>query len=893
MRAWLSTTRWIVLAVLVMSTSLGCQRRTATTKAKSTSTTSQKTPEKKSNSIFPLSIIQVSAETSDDTKATGKEAGGNRLSKETSPYLLLHAHNPVDWYPWGPEAFEAAKRDNKPIFLSIGYSSCYWCHVMERLVFSKPEIAKLMNEQFINIKVDREERPDVDDIYMTALQVYLTLSGAGGSGGWPLSMFLTPDGQPMAGGTYFPPEDKGLAPGFPKVCKMVSDAWRDRREDMVRNAATLTDVVQKQMRPAFALEKVELDRELVQQAARSLVQSHDSEFGGVDFSFERPDAPKFPQPTKLALLQYEATQHQDAAAARALLHTLDAMQLGGIHDHLGGGFHRYATDREWRLPHFEKMLYDNAQLLDLYVDAYQSTNKPHYRDVAEDIAGFLFAEMQDTHGGFYSAMDAETESIEGKFYAWSVQEIERALGPDAPLFRRAYGVEGEPSFEHGFVLRLMKSVETLAVEERVPPRELAMKLFDLRRKLLVVRNERPKPSKDDKVLTAWNGLAIRSLAQMSAITSRKEPLDAAERAALFVLTNMRDGNGRLLRTYRGGQAKLNGYLDDYAFLIDGLLELHLVTRDPKWLNASRHLMDDQIKLFWDDQGHGFFYTSKEHEQLLTRFKDGADGALPSGNSASVRNMIRLASLTGDMTYRDRAQQTLELFAQQMKKAPRSSSNMLLALSEFLDNRDYRSAAGGPKTPAPKPKEPSGVEPAKGETVDADLIAPSVRPAPRPTEPKPSIEKPARAPEVVSVTAFLSTTKLVPGSATRIAVKIQIQPGWHINANPSGAKTSIPTTLTLKSKHGTQLKSISYPRGEASDMAQIYEGQAVLIGELEVPQDLAGQEDEFELHLRFQPCNSETCLPPRTIKFATKIPVAADANDAEETNAAIFETAEKS
>ncbi len=893
MRAWLSTTRWIVLAVLVMSTSLGCQRRTATTKAKSTSATSQKAPEKKSNSIFPLSIIQVSAETSDDTKAAGKEAGGNRLSKETSPYLLLHAHNPVDWYPWGPEAFEAAKRDNKPIFLSIGYSSCYWCHVMERLVFSKPEIAKLMNEQFINIKVDREERPDVDDIYMTALQVYLTLSGAGGSGGWPLSMFLTPDGQPMAGGTYFPPEDKGLAPGFPKVCKMVSDAWRDRREDMVRNAATLTDVVQKQMRPAFALEKVELDRELVQQAARSLVQSHDSEFGGVDFSFERPDAPKFPQPTKLALLQYEATQHQDAAAARALLHTLDAMQLGGIHDHLGGGFHRYATDREWRLPHFEKMLYDNAQLLDLYVDAYQSTNKPHYRDVAEDIAGFLFAEMQDTHGGFYSAMDAETESVEGKFYAWSVPEIERALGPDAPLFRRAYGVAGESSFEHGFVLRLMKSVETLAVEERVPPRELALKLFELRRKLLVVRNERPKPSKDDKVLTAWNGLAIRSLAQMSAITSRKEPLDAAERAALFVLTNMRDGNGRLLRTYRGGQAKLNGYLDDYAFLIDGLLELHLVTRDPKWLNASRHLMDDQIKLFWDDQGHGFFYTSKEHEQLLTRFKDGADGALPSGNSASVRNMIRLASLTGDMTYRDRAQQTLELFAQQMKKAPRSSSNMLLALSEFLDNRDYRASAGGPKTPAPKPKEPGGVEPAKGETVDAELIAPSVRPAPRPAEPKPSIEKPARAPEVVSVTAFLSTTKLVPGSATRIAVKIQIQPGWHINANPSGAKTSIPTTLTLKSKHGTQLKSISYPRGDASEMAQIYQGQAVLIGELEVPQDLAGQEDEFELHLRFQPCNSETCLPPRTIKFATKIPVGADANDAEETNASIFETAEKS
>jgi hypothetical protein len=892
MRAWLSTTRIVLLALLVMSCSVGCQRRAAT-KVKPTTGAAPKSATRNSEKIFPLSIIQVSSESSEIEKPPVAEAKTNRLAKETSPYLLLHAHNPVDWYAWGPEAFEAAKRENKPIFLSIGYSSCYWCHVMERLVFSKPEIAKLMNEQFINIKVDREERPDIDDIYMTALQVYLTLSGAGGSGGWPLSMFLTPDGQPVAGGTYFPPEDNGPAPGFPKVCKLVSDAWRDRHDEMIRNASTLTDVVQKQMRPAFALEKVELNRDLVLAATRSLEQSHDAEFGGVDFSFDRPNAPKFPQPTKLALLQYEAVQHQDQQASRVVLHTLDIMQAGGIRDHLGGGFHRYATDREWRLPHFEKMLYDNAQLLELFIDAHRATNKSHYREAADEIVGFLFAEMQNAQGGFYSAIDAETDSIEGKFYGWSAQEIDRVLGLDAPLFRRAYGVDGEPTFEQGFVLRLVSPVETLAVEERVPPRELSLKLFDLRRKLLMVRNERPKPLKDDKILTAWNGLAIRALAHAGALTNRKETLDAAERAAMFVLSNLRDSNGRLFRTYRAGQAKLNAYLDDYAFLIEGLLELHLVTRDAKWLNASRHLMDDQIKHFWDDQAHGFFYTSKEHEQLLTRFKDGADGALPSGNSVSVRNLIRLASLTGDNSYRDRAQQTLELFAPQMKKAPRSSSNLLLALSEFLDNRDYRLPTDRVKAAAePNPKTPGPIEPTTGETPTPDTGVPPLGTPPKAARSEPPTEKTARANEVVSVSAFLSTTQLVPGLVTRLAVKMQIEPGWHINANPAGPKSAIPTVLTLKSKHGTQLKSISYPSGAAFGSAQVYEDNALIIGQLEVPAELAGQTEEIELQIRFQACNDETCLPPRTIKFATKVPVAVQADDAEETNAAIFAPEEK-
>ena len=431
----------IVVAALSMVSVIGCGLQEPATTSDSPDGNSGSAAAPAAFNIFgdeqpESAVVPASAET---TAETGRKHE-NRLAHETSPYLLMHARNPVDWYPWGPEAFEAARTGDKPIFLSIGYSSCYWCHVMERLVFENEEIARYMNEHFINIKVDREERPDIDDIYMTALQIYIQLSGSGGGGGWPLSMFLTPDGKPIAGGTYFPPADIDGRTGFPTLTKRIIEAWTTQRASLEQGAETITQYLQKEMLPGFSLEKVELTRELAESVSLSIVQSHDPEFGGVDFQMDNPDSPKFPVPTKLALLQYEAEQHDNATARRVLYHTLDAMAAGGIRDHLAGGFHRYSTDRQWLVPHFEKMLYDNAQLANIYIDAARATNKAEYRQVAEEILSFIMSDMTDSTGAFHSAIDAETDGIEGKYYVWSREEVQKALGDQTVFFGRAYGL---------------------------------------------------------------------------------------------------------------------------------------------------------------------------------------------------------------------------------------------------------------------------------------------------------------------------------------------------------------------------------------------------------------------------------------------------------------------
>lgn len=912
------------LAVIVAALALlecGCERSTqkgTAQKDRSPSATATQQAEAQpknagsSPKMFPFEILQVSG-SSDEAPAGKPPHKANRLAKESSPYLLLHAHNPVDWYAWGPEAFEAAKRDNKPIFLSVGYSSCYWCHVMERLVFSNDEIAKLMNDNFINVKVDREERPDIDEVYMTSLQVYLALSQGGGSGGWPLSMFLTPDGNPIAGGSYFPPQDVGKQFGFPKVAGLVIDAWKKQRADVEANAKTLADVVRREMRGGLDLERAELNRETVQAIVKSIAQTYDPEYGGIDFSLDQPNAPKFPATPRLALLLDEVREHKDQQAAKVLFHTLEAMAAGGIRDHLAGGFHRYSTDRQWLVPHFEKMLYDNAQLLDVYVECYRLTNKSIYRDVADEIVTWLLTEMLDANGGFYSAIDAETNAIEGQYYVWSPAEVDRVLGPDAPLFRRTYGLNDPAPFEQGHVLFSSVSIDTLAADERIPPRELSLKLASLRRKLLSARRERQKPLVDDKILAGWNGLAIRALANAGLVFSRRDCIEASERAAMFVLTSMRDKEGRLLRSYRSEVSKQPAFLDDYAYLIEGLLALHWTTRDPKWLNAARHLSDMQHKLFWDENGKGYFFTADDHDKLFVRFKDGFDGPTPSANSVSVRNLVRLASLSGEEKYRQQAHEVLEAFSGPLKKTPRGFANMALALSEYVDQRDFRPLTDRLKKPTPpqpqlldkheKPEQPK-TEPSKPAPREPNRLpldpseTKSALPGNTLKTPDPSASNSPIADRTkadrVSAKAYLSTSKLKPGTTSSLAVVLTIEDDWHINANPPSEKFLTPTTINVKSSAGATVERWSYPAGEAfkadgiEQPVKVYGGEAIIIGKLAVPSDIEGDLESLELTVRYQACNSKQCEPPRTIKFAAKLPVAAADEEVEAINGAIFD-----
>ncbi|MDA0810123.1 MAG: DUF255 domain-containing protein [Planctomycetota bacterium] len=853
-------------------------------------------------------VVAVSAEVPDNEKTERV----NRLAHETSPYLLMHARNPVDWYPWGPEAFEASKTSGKPVFLSIGYSSCYWCHVMERLVFENEEIAKYMNEHFVNVKVDREERPDIDDIYMTALQIYNQLSGSGGGGGWPLSMFLTPDGKPIAGGTYFPPEDIDGRTGFLTLCRRMIDAWTSQRESIEQGADTITQYLQKEMAPGFSLEKVELTRELAEAVSRSVVQSHDPEFGGVDFRIESPDSPKFPVPTKLALLQYEVEHNDNAAAERVLYHTLDAMAAGGIRDHLAGGFHRYSTDRQWLVPHFEKMLYDNAQLANVYIDAAKAvrddSKKAEYRRVAEEILSFILSDMTDPTGAFHSAIDAETDGIEGKYYVWSREEVQQALGEQTLFFARTYGMTLETPFEHGYVLHLPRSIEEVAADEMVSPRILRMKLEESRERLLKVRSLREPPIKDDKILTSWNGLMIKAFVNAGATFSQQKYLTAADRALMFILSNMRDSDGHLLRTWRVGTAKLPAYLDDYAFLVEAMLKMHFVSRDEKWLRAARRLTDDQIRLFYDEAAGGFFFTAHDHEKLLSRTKNAWDSVLPSGNSVSVRNLIRLASLTGDSSYRDHAASTLKLFAPQMKSNPRGASNLALALNEFLENRDYRSltdqvrdsqtvpqnppTGNSPLNPAANPDAaPTGPAPRELPSAPVNPDASSTPPVVNGNDPKAA--DPKKTPDRVTATAFLSTSRLPAGDRCRIAVILEVEPGWHINTNPAYPDFLIPTTVSIRSDQGTTLESLKFPQGKdlkiegLPEAYKVYDGKVTIFGELVVPKSAAGKQEAFELHIRYQSCDDEHCERPRTLKFAGSVPVAEIGEPVQQINRAVF------
>jgi uncharacterized protein YyaL (SSP411 family) len=565
----------------------------------------------------------------------------NQLIHETSPYLLQHAHNPVDWYPWSAEALEKAQREDKPIFLSIGYSACHWCHVMERESFENESIAALMNEQFVNIKVDREERPDLDAIYMDAV-VSMT-----GQGGWPMSVFLTPDGQPFYGGTYFPPEPRYGMPSFPQVLRSVAEAYRQRRDQVIGQAQRLTSALQRSTQIGGG--SGELTPEMLREATDILLQLFDDENGGFG------SQPKFPQPMTLdfCLAEYRRTNDLDVLYMAEL--TLEKMAKGGIYDHLGGGFHRYSVDAIWLTPHFEKMLYDNAQLLRTYLHAWQLTKQPLYRRVLDETIDYVLREMTSPDGGFYSTQDADSEGHEGKFFVWTPEEIEEVLSAEeAAIFASYYGVSPQGNFEGTNILSVVSSEASVAHATGRPPEEISAVLADSRRKLFAARESRVKPGRDEKILTEWNGLMIHALAECGVVLERSDALNAATNAANFILSQMSQDDGKLYRSFKDGQARFNGYLEDYAALTRGLIALYEATFEMRWLGEATRLAQLMVAQFADRQLGGFFQTGLDHEQLVVRRKDFIDNAIPSGNALAAESLLRLASLLDKAEYRAEA-----------------------------------------------------------------------------------------------------------------------------------------------------------------------------------------------------------------------------------------------
>ena len=597
----------------------------------------------------------------------------NRLKLEKSPYLLQHADNPVDWYAWGPEAFEKAIKENKPIFLSIGYSTCHWCHVMAHESFEYPEVARLMNDVFICIKVDREERPDIDNIYMRVCQMMT------GSGGWPLTILMTPDKKPFFAGTYIPRESQHGRLGMMDLVPRIKEVWDTQHDEILKSADKITASLNQIAHDASG---PELDKSTLKTTYEQLNGRYSEQYGGFG------NAPKFPSPQNLLFLLRYWQSTNDEKALRMVVKTLQSMQNGGIYDHVGFGFHRYSTDSHWLVPHFEKMLYDQAMLAMAYTEAYQATGINEFEETAKEIFTYVLRDMTDKEGGFYSAEDADSEGVEGKFYVWTEDEIRQTLkGDEADLIINVYSIDkignfrDEASGENtgANILHLNKSLTEIAFKNKESVDGLKESVEAARQKLFAVRNKRVHPHKDDKILTDWNGLMIAALAKGAQAFDEPKYAEAAKRAADFILTGMRRDDGRILHRYRDGHTAILANVDDYAFLIWGLLELYETVFDVDYLQTALDLNSEMIKYFWDEKDGGFYFTAEDAEELIVRQKEIYDGAIPSGNSVAVSNLFRLSRITANTDFEDKANKIMLAFSKDVESAPSGYTQMMVAL----------------------------------------------------------------------------------------------------------------------------------------------------------------------------------------------------------------------
>ena len=739
----------------------------------------------------------------------------NRLARESSPYLLLHKDNPVDWLPWGEEAFARARAEDKPIFLSVGYSTCYWCHVMERESFSVPEIARQLNEGFVCVKVDREERPDVDEIYMAATQLITR------SGGWPNSVFLTPDLKPFFAGTYFPPTDGRGRPGFPRVLQGLREAWLFRRPELLQQADMVAQAMTEHLTASRGKAASLPDAELAKAVEDGLAARFDPEWGGFG------SAPKFPSPANLFFLLERAGGDE---AREMLVTTLDRMARGGLMDQLAGGFHRYSTDEAWLVPHFEKMLYDNAALAWLYAEASALAPGEGFDRVARFTLDFVLREMTGPEGGFLSAIDAETDGHEGAYYTWTAADLDAALpGTDGRLFRAVHGLEGPPPFEgERYVLFLHTPLAEQARTAGIAESDLLRRLEPGRRALLEARARRERPPTDDKVLADWNGLMIGAMARAGARLAEPRYLAAAGRAADFVLTHLRDGaGGALLHAWREGRAHVAAFLDDYAFLVEGLLQLHAATGEKRWLAEAVRLAEEQEARLGDPAGGGWF-AAGEDPRLLVRAKPAFDGAVASGNGIAALNAVELARATGDPAWAFRAEGALLAFADGMAQAPLAHVTLARALERL---RDLPRPAGA---------------------VARETVAPPVAVAAAP----PSSALEDEAYEAVEVEGRLGSSE--DDDWKPFQVELAVRKGWHVNAHPAGAGL---VATAVKGVVG-RVRNVRYPAGVAWDggggPVPVYQGRVTIEGEIERRGGGAAG-----VEVSYQACDDARCLPPVT------------------------------
>ncbi len=730
----------------------------------------------------------------------------NRLARETSPYLLQHQHNPVDWYPWGPEAFEAARSQDKPIFLSVGYSTCYWCHVMERQSFENAAVAAEMNQRFINIKVDREERPDVDQLYMTAVQV-LTRHG-----GWPMSVFLTPDLRPFYGGTYFPPQDMHGRPGFVTVLRGIEDAYRHRRNEVEQTANQLVRILGDASQPQGLSEPMTIDGDYI----ASLVDRSTSDYESVHGGFG--SAPKFPRETLLELLLQSQIANRKSQIDKQLRHTLDAMAAGGIRDHLGGGFHRYSTDAQWLVPHFEIMLYDNAMLAWCYVEASRQYREPRYGQVAREIFDFVLREMTSTEGAFYTAFDAEVDAQEGLSYLWTAEQIEHVLGPDdAKLFNQVYGVDQGPNFADPHHGSGVPDRSILFLAEPTLAESRADDLRAMRQKLKAVRDQRKQPLLDTKIITSWNALMIRALAHGGKVLKDGYYLTAASKAANYLLRKHRAGDGTLYRTSREGVAKHAGFLDDYAFLAQALLALADATAKDEYRADATSITNTMLEKFGDIAG-GFFFTEKSATDLIVRQKTASDSPLPSGNAVAALALL-------DLDRADNARRTIEAFAAQLDRGAEGMSSMVQAALEFVRRHGAIQVAATAQS---------------GDRSSSGVAAPE------------------------QIAAGVVGLRAAWASPTHLKVQVDIVDGFHINANQP-SEGLVATTLAIAGVDPDAVAEIDYPLGEernfpfSGEPVRIYEGSINIPVHFNYP--LTSR--KIALRLTYQACDNSACLPPVT------------------------------
>jgi len=767
----------------------------------------------------------------------------NKLIHETSPYLLQHAHNPVNWYPWGEEAFEKARSEDKPVFLSVGYSTCYWCHVMEKESFENPEVAKILNDNFIAIKVDREERPDIDKQYMLATQLMTR------RGGWPNSVWLTSRGKPWMAGTYFP------KPQFMAALNQLAKIWKTGRADVERQADALVAAIDQIGGNTAAVQRGELTPQLVDQAVGNLVANFDPHQGGFG------GAPKFPPHGTLRLLirQYRDTGSQ--TLLEPITKTLDAMWLGGMHDHIGGGFHRYSTDAQWLLPHFEKMLYDNAQLMWAYTDGYLITGNEQYRQAVEDIFRWVKRDMTSPQGAFYSAMDSGEVGKEGEIYLWHIDEVKGVLGPqDAELFTDVYSFKKQGNFTEEAagerpgtnIPHLDQQIEVIAKARGENPVAFADRLVSMRHKLLAHRQTWVQPHKDDKVLTSWNGLMIASLAYAGRQFNEPHYTRAAVAAAGFILDRMmRDDT--LLRTYRAREAKQPGYLDDYAYFAQGLVELYRATTDDRWLNQADQLAQKLLEDFQDKLNGGFYFTTICHEDLLMRSKSlSGDGNLPGANGITAQVLFQLAQLTDDPRYVVAATRALESMVGMMRQNPYGSEDLVVAVAQRLrDENLVQLAAKGSSSNRRSATQPASAT----DTVagDAAVTSPDARKRVGP----------------VTIAAYTSRLSVKPGGSLELAVAMDIDEGWHLYAQNPKADFLVPSTVSVDGGESLAAGKVQTPQSHRmvdsilKQPLNTYTGRIWFRVPVTVDADAQAGATTLKIAVKTQACDAGRCLIPQT------------------------------